>query len=109
MEADDAMVDVGRGNPSPRRERAFGDPLERFDPTEVGPYRLLSRLGVGGMGTVYLSRAADGTPVAVKVIRPDLAANPEFRRRFRAEVEAARRVAPFCTAEVLDVDTEARV
>ncbi|WP_462188155.1 MULTISPECIES: protein kinase domain-containing protein [unclassified Frankia] len=84
-----------------------GDPLNPHEPRSVGPYVLLSRLGVGGMGTVYLARNRAGRRVAIKVIRPDLAADEEFRRRFRAEVEAARKVAPFCTAEVLDADPNA--
>ncbi|WP_045876829.1 serine/threonine-protein kinase [Pseudofrankia sp. DC12] len=84
-----------------------GDPLAAHDPRRVGPYPLLSRLGTGGMGTVYLGRGERGRLVAVKIIRPDLAADEEFRRRFRQEVAAARRVAPFCTAEVLDADPDA--
>ncbi|WP_235826099.1 protein kinase domain-containing protein [Candidatus Frankia alpina] len=99
------MVDDAAG-PSPRRTDP-GDPLNPHEPRSIGPYALISRLGVGGMGTVYLARNTAGRRVAVKVIRPDLAADEEFRRRFRAEVEAARRVAPFCTAEVLDADPNA--
>ncbi|WP_235488412.1 DUF4352 domain-containing protein [Frankia sp. AvcI1] len=99
------MVDDAAG-PNPRRTDP-GDPLNPHEPRSIGPYALVSRLGVGGMGTVYLARNTAGRRVAVKVIRPDLAADEEFRRRFRAEVEAARRVAPFCTAEVLDADPNA--
>ncbi|EIV95195.1 serine/threonine-protein kinase, partial [Frankia sp. QA3] len=98
------MVDDAAG-PNPRTDP--GDPLNPHEPRSIGPYALISRLGVGGMGTVYLARNTAGRRVAVKVIRPDLAADEEFRRRFRAEVEAARRVAPFCTAEVLDADPNA--
>ncbi|MGF7234478.1 MAG: protein kinase domain-containing protein [Frankia sp.] len=79
-------------------------PLLDGDPRTIGAYRVRGRLGAGGMGTVYLCQASDGRLVAVKVIKPDLAANPEFRGRFADEVMAARRVAPFCTAEVLDAD-----
>ncbi|OHV20270.1 hypothetical protein BBK14_08535 [Parafrankia soli] len=82
------------------------EPLEEGDPTEIGGYALAGRLGVGGMGTVYFGHAEDGRPVAVKVIRREYAREPEFRSRFLREARAARRVARFCTAEVLDVDTD---
>jgi serine/threonine protein kinase len=64
------------------------------------------RLGEGGMGSVYLGRAPGGRPVAVKVIKPEFAHQDEFRARFRSEVNRARQVPPFCTAEVLDADPE---
>ncbi|QNP72933.1 protein kinase [Streptomyces roseirectus] len=76
------------------------------DPGTVGPYRLVAKLGAGGMGAVYLSHTPGGHPVAVKTVRPELAENAEFRRRFRQEVEAARRVQGFYTAPVLDHDVE---
>jgi serine/threonine protein kinase len=79
-------------------------PLAPGDPEWVGPYRLLGRLGAGGMGTVFLGRADDGARVAVKVLRPELAGDPAFLRMFRHEVAAARRVVGFCTARVLDAD-----
>jgi serine/threonine protein kinase len=69
---------------------------------------MLSRLGEGGMGTVFLARGADGRLVAVKVIRPEFAYEDEFRARFRSEVNRARQVPPFCTAEVLGADPEHR-
>ncbi|SOD58876.1 Serine/threonine protein kinase [Streptomyces zhaozhouensis] len=88
----------------------FGpEPLGAEDPASVGPYRLLGRLGAGGMGRVYLGRSAGGRMVALKVVRGDLASEPEFRRRFRAEVEAARRVGGLWTAPVWDCDTESAV
>ncbi len=83
-----------------------GAALLPTDPPAVGPYRVVARLGQGGMGTVYLARDPDDRPVAVKVVRADLAAEPEFRQRFRSEVARARAVPPFCTAEVLDADPE---
>ncbi|MGW4596958.1 serine/threonine-protein kinase [Streptomyces sp. NPDC004457] len=79
------------------------------DPQEIGAYRLLARLGAGGMGQVYLARSDRGRTVAVKLVREDLAAQEEFRARFRQEVHAARRVGGYWTAPVLDADTEAAV
>lgn len=57
-------------------------PLVAGDPARVGSYRLLGRLGEGGMGRVYLGRAESGATVAVKVIQAEYAQLPEFRRRF---------------------------
>jgi len=72
------------------------------DPEAIGPYQVLGRLGGGGMGTVYLAAAADGGRVAIKVVRAELTGDEAFLARFRREVDAARRVAGFCTARVLD-------
>ncbi|WP_255948988.1 serine/threonine-protein kinase [Streptomyces odontomachi] len=85
------------------------DPLTADDPVQLGPYRLLGRLGAGGMGQVYLARPPGGRTVAVKLVRREFAARPEFRRRFTQEVAAARRVGGAWTAPVLDADTEAAV
>ncbi|MEU0546229.1 serine/threonine-protein kinase [Micromonospora sp. NPDC005979] len=82
------------------------DPLLPSDPVDLGGYRLLGRLGQGGMGAVYLGQDANGRLVAVKMIRPEYADDTEFRGRFRSEVNRARQVPPFCTAEVLDADPD---
>lgn len=76
------------------------------DPAQLGAYQLLGRLGEGGMGTVFLGEHRSGRRVAVKIIRTDRADDTEFRLRFRGEVERARQVPPFCTAEVLDADPD---
>ncbi|MHA5054205.1 serine/threonine-protein kinase [Streptomyces sp. SD15] len=79
------------------------------DPQRIGAYRLLARLGAGGMGHVYLARSDRGRTVAVKLVRRQLAEQEEFRARFRQEVGAARRVGGHWTAPVLDADTEAEI
>ncbi|MFF8260042.1 serine/threonine-protein kinase [Streptomyces virginiae] len=84
-------------------------PLEAGEPRTIGTYRLLGRLGAGGMGRVYLGRSAGGRTVAVKIVHPHFASDEEFRARFRREVEAARRVGGEWTAPVLDADPEAAV
>jgi eukaryotic-like serine/threonine-protein kinase len=81
--------------------------LRSGDPRLIGPYRLVGQLGDGGMGRVFLGRSAGGRPVAVKVIRSELAADPDFRARFRREVAAARKVNGLFTAMVIDADVDA--
>ncbi|MEV6599590.1 protein kinase [Actinoplanes sp. NPDC051346] len=82
------------------------DPLRRGDPRWLGDYQLIGRLGSGGMGVVYLAEERDGALVAIKLIHASLSHDPEFRHRFRSEVERARQVPSFCTAEVLDADLD---
>ncbi|MCK9875527.1 protein kinase [Frankia sp. Ag45/Mut15] len=81
--------------------------LHPDDPESIGSYRLLARLGAGGMGRVYLGRSTGGRTVAIKVIRAEFAEESQFRHRFRREVDAARRVGGMWTAPVLDADPEA--
>jgi len=81
-------------------------PLRPGDPVRLGGYRLHSRLGAGGMGTVFLGRSPQGRLVAVKVVRTEFIRDEEFLGRFRSEVSRARQVPPFCTAEVLDADLD---
>ncbi len=80
--------------------------LQPGDPQAIGPYRIRGQLGVGGMGRVFLGVSEGGRPVAVKVVRPDLAADPEFRTRFRREIAIARKVSSQFTAPVIDADVD---
>ncbi|MCX5215135.1 serine/threonine protein kinase [Kitasatospora sp. NBC_00240] len=82
-------------------------PLSADDPREVGGYRVFARLGAGGMGRVYLSYTRGGRPVAIKVVRPELAEDTEFRHRFAREVASARRIHGLYTAQVVDSGVDA--
>jgi WD40 repeat protein/predicted Ser/Thr protein kinase len=83
------------------------DRLQSGDPGEIGPFRLLGRLGEGGMGRVFLGESRGGRKVAIKVVHPHYANDPEFRRRFAREVAAARQVGGFHTAAVVGADPDA--
>ena len=78
--------------------------LKPGDPSRVGNYRLIGRLGEGGMGQVFLGLSPGGRQVAVKIIHPAYASGKQFRERFAREIEAARRVGGFHTASVVDAD-----
>src|SRR5450759_2952469 len=82
--------------------------LHDGDPKLIGQYRVIALLGSGGMGRVYLCTSAGGRRLAVKVIRPELAEDAQFRARFRREVAAAQLVRSHVTAAVVDADTESR-
>lgn len=82
-------------------------PLTHQDPREVSGYLLRARIGEGGMGAVYLSYTPGGRPVALKIVRSEFAADPEFRRRFATEVSIAQRVQGLYTAPVIDCDPSA--
>ena len=84
-------------------------PLEPDDPRTLGQYRMLRRLGSGGMGRVYLARSHGGRTVAVKVVHPHFAVDEVFRERFRREVSSAQRVGGQWTAPVLDADPDAHL
>ncbi|MFF4319695.1 protein kinase [Streptomyces sp. NPDC001568] len=76
--------------------------LSADDPHEIGGYRLHARLGAGGMGVVYLAYTPGGRPIALKAVRREFAADPEFRERFAQEVASARRIHGLFTAQVVD-------
>jgi Protein kinase domain len=77
-------------------------PLLPGDPEWLDVYQLVSRLGEGGQGTVYLAQPPSGQPVAVKLLRAEWTRDPVARARFAREVAAVGKVAPFCTARILD-------
>src|SRR5262245_53321076 len=89
-------------------------PLERGDPATLGRYEVVGRLGTGGQGTVYLGRtpqgerrAGDGHEFeycAIKLLHSQMSADSAARARFAREVSAAQKVAPFCTARILEYD-----
>jgi serine/threonine protein kinase len=83
------------------------DSLRPGDPRQIGDYLLSGRLGAGGMGEVFFGRSPGGRAVAVKVIHPVFANDAEFRRRFRQEVEAGRKVGGFHAAQVVGADPDA--
>jgi serine/threonine protein kinase len=83
------------------------DKLQDGDPGQIGPFKLVGRLGEGGMGRVYLGASPGGRRVAIKVVHPHYASDPEFRRRFAREVAAARQVGGFHTALVVDAGPDA--
>ncbi|MFH8463895.1 bifunctional serine/threonine-protein kinase/ABC transporter substrate-binding protein [Streptomyces sp. NPDC017991] len=82
-------------------------PLLPTDPARIGGHRLLARLGAGGMGVVYLGRTEAGALAAVKVVRSEYADEPDFRARFRREVETARRVSSPWAVPVTGADPDA--
>src|SRR3954447_7741749 len=90
-------------------ERAMSRPLRSTDPSEWAGYTLVSRLGEGGQGVVYLGRGVGGRHVAVKMLHATLIDDERARRRFERELEAARRVDSQCTARVLDAKIDGDV
>jgi serine/threonine protein kinase len=82
------------------------EPLHSGDPRRMGDYRLIGRLGEGGMGTVFLGLTPGGRKVAVKVMKRELAEDPESRYRFAREAEAAHGVGGFYTAQVIAAEPD---
>ncbi|MFI0357067.1 PQQ-binding-like beta-propeller repeat protein [Actinomadura sp. 9N407] len=83
------------------------EPLRPSDPRQIAQFKVLARLGQGGMGEVFLGTSPGGRPVAIKLIHRELADDPGFRARFRREAEIAQTVSGVFTAPVLRADPEA--
>ncbi|MDN3355016.1 serine/threonine-protein kinase [Actinomadura sp. DC4] len=83
-------------------------PLEPGDPASLGQYEVVGKLGEGGQGAVYLGRSPSGQHVAIKLLHAQMNSDSSARTRFAREVEAAQKVSPFCTAQVLDYDLHGR-
>ncbi|WP_327417725.1 serine/threonine protein kinase [Streptomyces sp. NBC_01233] len=96
---------INKGEWMSNADRAVLGPLGPNDPQEIAGYRLLAKIGEGGMGSVYFSRTRGNQPVALKVIRREFAQEQDFRARFEHEVQAARRVQGYHIVPVLDHDT----
>jgi len=79
-------------------------PVQDSLPGKLGPYRILQKIGAGGMGVVYLARDAEGRSVAIKALGPAVTSDPNARRRLMREVETMRRVRSPYVAEILDAD-----
>ncbi len=83
-------------------------PLEPGDPASLGQYEVVGKLGAGGQGAVYLAKSRTGDYVAIKLLHEQMNTDSSARTRFAREVEAAQKVSPFCTAQVLDYDLDGR-
>ncbi|GAA4236024.1 hypothetical protein GCM10022254_44640 [Actinomadura meridiana] len=80
--------------------------LRSGDPDRLGSYALTGRVGEGGQGTVYLGEDDTGRQVAIKLLHAELTSDDRARARFLRELEVAKSVAPFCTAQVIDADAD---
>jgi transcriptional regulator with XRE-family HTH domain len=92
--------------PMPRAAMVLA-PLAQGDPSRIGSFLLLSRLGGGAMGEVFLAASRAGRPVAVKRVRAEYARDVVFRARFAKEVAAVQAVTGGCTPALIDADAEA--
>ncbi len=82
-----------------------GEPVESLRPgdlPEIGGYRLLARLGEGGMGEVFLARTPSGRPLALKTVHRELSLEPDFAERFAREIRTNDRVRSAWTVSVVD-------
>src|SRR5882757_2508225 len=95
---------MGPCRPSAHRPEVGVQALEYGDPRSVGRFRILARVGSGGMAVVYFGRSAGGRPVAVKVMHTEFAGDPEHRARFHREVAATQAVGGLYSPAVLDAD-----
>mgnify|MGYP001945144530 CR=1 FL=1 len=84
-------------------------PLEKDDPTRIGPYRIAGRIGAGGMGAVYAGLDEHGRCVAVKTVHAGLAREHDYREAFAREVEMLARARGVSTARLHAADTSAPV
>jgi hypothetical protein len=80
--------------------------LRSGDPDRLGSYALIGRVGEGGQGAVFLGVDEDGRQVAIKLLHAELTSDERARARFLRELEVAKQVAPFCTAQVIDADAD---
>jgi hypothetical protein len=99
---------AGPDLPAVAEMQAARMPLVPGDPRRIGQYRLTARLGAGGMGVVYLGVAGDCRPVAVKVLRAELADDPVFRARFSREAAVLARVRGPGVVRVIEAGTDQR-
>ncbi|MFE1444584.1 serine/threonine-protein kinase [Streptomyces sp. NPDC058739] len=84
-------------------------PVHPGDPRRIGPYRVIGRLGTGGMGSVYAALDSSGRRMAVKVVHAVQAGDEEFRARFRREVRLSQQISGPCLVPVHDADADAAV
>lgn len=83
------------------------DELRPQDPSRIGTYHLLARLGAGGMGQVFLARSPGGRLVAVKEIRDEISDHPEALARFRREAATVEAVRSAWTAQLIEASLDA--
>ncbi|MCM3885636.1 serine/threonine-protein kinase, partial [Frankia sp. R82] len=83
--------------------------LQADDPSAVGPYRLVGRIGSGGMGIVYLGVDAAGVRAAVKVMREEYATDESSRHRFHREAGAVAHIDSPQVARLLAADVDGDV